>query len=247
MLGLAMAETLSQNPDYPIDADSPLPNDAFWLDGTSMSLAVAESLAEMNGVDQRDQMIRYTSWFRYGHLSATGTCTNIDDATRAAILRFERTWSPLDTENTDGDSCLARVAPIAIFAAASAAQARHDAALCTQTTHAGIRSVAACQFLATMMQHILHGHDREAIGRMNMPLDASPAWTTLGAARDSFLRTTDFAQGCQLCRPHGPRAMAVLGQLAGASLGAANLPLAWRTNLVQIDLIERLASALTTS
>lgn len=243
MLGLAVAESWAKA-EGPVPPASALPHDGQWADGTAMALALAESLAEMNGVDQRDQMIRYTSWFRYGYLSAAETCTDIDDAVRAAILRFERTWNPVDNENTEGDACLSRIAPVAIFFASSLDEVQRHAALCTQTTHIGAHSVKAGQLLAAMIFHAMHGQDRDAIRQMPMSTDSSPATNSLRAARDAFLQTTDFAQGCQLCRPHGPRVLAAYGQMAGASLGAEALPPAWRASLAKVDLIERLTSAL---
>ncbi len=241
MLGLAMAESWAKA-EGPVSAASALPRDGQWADGTAMALALAESLAEMNGVDQRDQMIRYTSWFRYGYLSAAETCTDIDDAVRAAILRFERTWNPVDSENTEGDACLSRIAPVAVFSASSLDEVQLHASLCTQTTHAGAHSVEAGRLLASMVFHALHG--RDAIRQMPVPEDFSPAMSTLRTARDAFLQTTDFAQGCHFCRPHGPRVLAAYGQMAGASLGAEALPSAWKNSLAKADLIERLTSAL---
>ncbi len=243
MLGLAMAESWAKA-ESPVSAASALPCDGQWADGTAMALALAESLAEMNGVDQRDQMIRYTSWFRYGYLSAAETCTDIDDAVRAAILRFERTWNPVDDENTEGDACLSRIAPVAVFSASSLDEVQLHASRCTQTTHAGAHSVEAGRLLASMVFHALHGRNHDAIRQILMPTDSSPAMNTLRAARDVFLQTTDFAQGCHLCRPHGPRVLATYGQMAGAGLGAEALPSAWKNSLAKADLIERLTSAL---
>ena len=242
MLGLAMAESWAKT-DAPISATSPLPGNGQWADGTAMALALAESLSEMNGVDQRDQMIRYTSWFRYGYLSAAETCPDIDDAVREAILRFERTWNPIDTEHTEGNACLTRLAPVAIFSE-SAEQARRDAALCTQTTHAGENSVATAQFVAAMLFHTVHGH-REQLARMEAPKCTSSILSMPLAVKNIIGRAENFAQGCEQCRPLGLRGMAVYGQLAGATFGANVLPPAWRASLAKSDLIERLTSAMT--
>ena len=87
LLGLAVCEALCvPDQEFP-GPNAPLPGDGLWGDGTAMALSLAESLAECGGVDQRDQMIRYTSWFRYGHMSAGETCGHIDDTVKQAILR----------------------------------------------------------------------------------------------------------------------------------------------------------------
>lgn len=244
MLGLAMAECASRTTE-PLAATSPLPNAGLWADGTSMALVLAESLAETKGVDQRDQMIRYTSWLRYGHLSSTEDCTDIDDPMRAAILRFERTWDPLDAEGTEGDACLARLAPVAIFSE-TLEQARDNAALCTQTTHAGKCSVEASQFATAMLFHGLRG-ERDACFHIAPPTNETPSVSMLLAVRDIVRDNDDFVQGCTRCRALGLRAMAVYGQLAGGLLGATGLPPTWRTHVAKSALIERLALALITT
>jgi ADP-ribosyl-[dinitrogen reductase] hydrolase len=59
-----------------------------WTDDTSMALRLAESLIERGGFDARDQMERYVRWYREGHLSSTGRCFDIGNATRAALERL---------------------------------------------------------------------------------------------------------------------------------------------------------------
>src|ERR687886_1265529 len=61
-----------------------------WTDDTSMALCLAESLVERRGFDPVDQLERYVRWYRHGHLSSTGRCFDIGNATRAALERFER-------------------------------------------------------------------------------------------------------------------------------------------------------------
>lgn len=241
MLGLALAECASRAAE-PLAATSSLPNDGRWADGTSMALALAESLAEMNGVDQRDQMVRYTSWFRYGHLSATETCTDIDDTVREAILRFERTWNPIDTENTEGEACLTRLAPVAIFSE-TVEQASHNAALCAQTTHAGRNAVETSRFMAALLFHTIRGQHEE-LAHLKAPENTNPTLKLVLEVRDVVRQTEDFVQGCAQCRPRGLRAMAVYGQLAGAAVGAEALPTIWKKGLTKADLIEGMTRAL---
>ena len=67
-----------------------------WTDDTSMALCLAESLVKTGGFDLADQLRRYVSWWREGHLSSTGRCFDIGVATRAALRRFEETGDPAD-------------------------------------------------------------------------------------------------------------------------------------------------------
>ena len=59
-----------------------------WTDDTSIALCLAESLIEKKGFDPTNQMERYVKWWKEGHLSCTGECFNIGNATRAALSRF---------------------------------------------------------------------------------------------------------------------------------------------------------------
>jgi ADP-ribosyl-[dinitrogen reductase] hydrolase len=198
-MGLAVCEALARTPQTSVAPDEPLP-DGLWGDGTSMALALAESLAECGGVDERDQMIRLTSWFRYGYQSSGETCDAIDDAVKAAILRFERTWNPVDDARTEGDACLARVAPTAIFFAGSREAALDAGARAARITHSGRKSVDACRLLAAMLDEALTGTDKQRVLRPQPPADLCPEAAIL-------CRTTppsgDYPAGRALDARHG--------------------------------------------
>ena len=259
LTGLAVCEALCRTPEAMTDPAAPLPS-GMWGDGTSMSLSLAESLAECGGVDERDQMIRLTSWFRYGYQSSGETCEFIDEAVKAAILRFERTWTPADDDATQGDACLARVAPAAIRYAGSRDDVLDACARSTRTTHAGVQSVDACLLLSAMIDEALTGEGKARVLRPNLPSglcaeaaslcsDAPrpagfAACTALAAAMDAFAGSESFTQGCALCLPKGPRAMAAFGQLAGAWYGLEAIPTAWRQSLVRSELLRRAAELL---
>ena len=254
-VGLAVCEALCVTDQELPEPEAPLPGEGLWGDGTAMALSLAESLAECGGVDQRDQMIRYTSWFRYGHMSAAETCGHIDDAVRKAILRFERTWSPEDDAGTPGDACLARVAPVAIRFADSREAVLDACARSTRTTHSDARSLDACRLLAAMVHAALTAPDKDTVLHPELPHDfhpevaalradprpdpGCPACAALAAAMAAFRDGRTFADGCRLCLPHGPRAMAAYGQLAGAWHGAAGIPQPWRTSLARLDTLTR--------
>jgi hypothetical protein len=91
-----------------------------------------------------------------------------------------------------------------------------------------------------MISEALDATDKSQVLRPALPLDLCPeveelrsgssqtrefpACASLGAAMDAFRNSTSFADGCRLCLPHGPRAMAAYGQLAGAWYGWATSP-----------------------
>jgi ADP-ribosyl-[dinitrogen reductase] hydrolase len=225
-----------------------------------MALSLAESLIENGGVDQRDQMVRYTSWFRYGYLSSTETCDFIDETVKQAILRFERTWNPKDQEETGGDACLARVAPLAIHFHDSRQDLLAAVALSTATTHSAPQSVDACRLLSLMIFAALRGAEKSEVLHPEPPTDLcpeiaslcagnpvqahSPVARALQAAMDAFRDSESFADGGIKCMAHGPRALAAYGQLAGAWYGLEHIPQAWRESLARNNLLIQMGNSL---
>ena len=62
-----------------------------FTDDTSMTLCLAESLAEKDlAVDVLDQVRRYGRWYRSGHLSSTGECFDVGATTRIALELWEK-------------------------------------------------------------------------------------------------------------------------------------------------------------
>ena len=60
-----------------------------WTDDTSMTLCLAQSLIDTNGVlNKEDQIKKYIKWYDQGYMSATGKCFDIGNATRIAL----QTW-----------------------------------------------------------------------------------------------------------------------------------------------------------
>lgn len=258
MAGLAICEALSADQTAAISAQMTLPT-GLWADGMAMSLALGESLLEFGGVNQRDQMIRYTSWFRYGHLSSTEGCDYIDEAVKHATLRFERTWKPEDDTQAQGDVCLSRVAPVALYFSESREAAQQACQQTTRTTHAGTQTVDACVLLTTLILEAFAATNKDQILHLRLPglcpevaslCTDTPdpgdfaACLSLSQALEAFAQSPTFAQGALLCQPHGPRAMAAYGQLAGAWYGAQQIPEAWRKSLAKRDFLEDLTQQL---
>ena len=137
-----------------------------WTDDTSMALCLAESLIEKQGFDARDQMERYVRWYRDGHLSSTGHCFDIGNATSSALHRFERTGEPL-SGSTDphsaGNGSLMRLAPIPMFYYPNAEQAVFNASDSSRTTHGADECLDACSLYAYMLFKALDGTPKEAI------------------------------------------------------------------------------------
>jgi ADP-ribosyl-[dinitrogen reductase] hydrolase len=258
LVGLAVCEALAGSNPASVSENAPL-IPGLWGDGTSMALSLVESLLEIGGVDQRDQMVRYTSWLRYGYLSSTETCDYIDETVKQAILRFERTWNPLDESQAQGDACLARVAPVVMFFTDSRETMLDACVKSTATTHSSRQSLDACRLLAAMIFEALHSTDKSLILRPQLS-DLSPeiadlcsdaprpaesgAAASLQAAMSAFRDSDAFAAGSMQCFPHGPRALAAYGQLAGAWYGRNRIPQVWRQSLARSNMLKQMGNQL---
>jgi len=137
-----------------------------WTDDTSMALCLAESLIERLGFDPADQMERYVRWYRQGHLSSTERCFDIGVTTRAALLRFSTEGSPY-AGSTDpraaGNGSIMRLAPVALFFAATPEEAIERAADGSRTTHGAREAVDACRYLAALLVGAVRGVSKDEL------------------------------------------------------------------------------------
>ena len=137
-----------------------------WTDDTSMALCLAESLLETGGFDPVDQLRRYVRWYREGHLSSTGHCFDIGNATRDALHRFEATGAA-DSGSTDpsvaGNGSIMRLAPVPMFYASDPSAAIEYSAASSRTTHGAPEPVDACRYLGALIVGALNGASKEEL------------------------------------------------------------------------------------
>ena len=243
-----------------------------WTDDTSLALCLAESLVECRGSDPVDQLRRYVSWWRDGHLSCTGHCFDIGNTTRAALAEFERTGSPsgLTSPNTAANGSIMRLAPVPMFYANNIQCAMKFAGLSSATTHAADEPVGACRYMSEIIVRALKGASKEEV-LATVEMDGLPdkvATVAAGSFRTkqppdirgtgyvvdcleaalwAFHNSDNFADGARLAVNLGDDADttgAVYGQIAGAFYGASGIPQHWREILAMRDTIEDFATRL---
>jgi ADP-ribosyl-[dinitrogen reductase] hydrolase len=243
-----------------------------WTDDTSMALCLAESLVECQGFDPRDQMERYLRWYRHGHLSSTGACFDIGNATRAALQRFATTGKPFagsTDPHTAGNGSLMRLAPVVLYYRTAPERALELAAESSRTTHRARNAVDACRYMAALLLGALQGKPKEELWSV-LPDELSPEVAdvaggsfrrkqppdvrgtgyvveSLEAALWAFNRTASFVDGALAAVNLGDDADttgAVYGQLAGAYYGVEAIPKGWRDKLAMREKIEGLADRL---
>ncbi|WP_345316818.1 ADP-ribosylglycohydrolase family protein [Ferrimonas gelatinilytica] len=135
-----------------------------WTDDTAMALCLAQSLVETGRNDLADQMHRYLRWYRQGENSCTGECFDIGTTVAQALNRFEADGNPMagsDGEWSAGNGSLMRLAPVALFHHGSdLATALNAARLCSITTHAEPRAIAACELMTYLLHRLLNAGTR---------------------------------------------------------------------------------------
>jgi ADP-ribosyl-[dinitrogen reductase] hydrolase len=243
-----------------------------WTDDTTMALCLAESLLAADELDQTDLMVRLQGWLARGENTVPGKCFDIGATTRAAIERFAAdgvATAGIQAATSAGNGSLVRLAPLAIFSAASAERAAVLAVKQSRTTHAAQTCLDACQLFSAQLVDALNGADEEvALRQRVMALSPSVLFIsageyktkaraeikssgfvvhTLEAALWSVWQTGNFRDAVLTAANLGDDSdsvAAVAGQLAGALYGAGAIPDAWLAKLAWRSKIEELANAL---
>jgi ADP-ribosyl-[dinitrogen reductase] hydrolase len=245
-----------------------------WSDDTALSLCVAEGLLACKGWVESDQVQRVGRWQREGHLSAGGYCTGITPGTARWLHRHVpgAPRSALAPTAVNREAApLARVAPLALFYFAQAAQVVKAAGEAAAAVDPEPTVVEAARILGAMLHSALRG---EPLARVLSPrsnvlgdeplspmlaalLDADPtvapeplpqpALAALSMARWVLATSGGFRQGALRIANMGADSDvigAVHGQLAGAFYGLAAIPGAWLRTLARAGQIERFAGRL---
>ena len=227
-----------------------------WTDDTSMALALADSLAACDGLDEHDLMTRFLDWYENGAYSSTGRCFDIGITTRQALMRFKQSGHPV-AGSTDpmsaGNGSLMRLAPIAIRYWQDREALRDTAARQSRTTHAATEAVHACIAFAERLADAIAGKPRSEVLDCRAS-DLAPAIAAIeegswrGKHRDAIkstgyvvhsleaamwcvARTATFEDAVLLAANLGDDAdtvAAIAGQLALAIYGAGSVPKEWR-------------------
>lgn len=137
-----------------------------WTDDTSMALCLAQSLIEQKGFDPVDQLERYVSWYRNGHLSSTGECFDIGNTIRRALTRFEMTrerYCGSDDERSAGNGSMMRLGPVPLFFAADPLQAIEKSGESSRTTHCARNAVDACRYFGGLLTGAVRGVSKQEL------------------------------------------------------------------------------------
>lgn len=244
-----------------------------WTDDTSMAVCLAESLIQTSRCDPADQMARYANWYEWGYWSSTGVCFDIGITTKGAIHQFLLTGEALSGPSNPeaaGNGSLMRLAPIALRCGHDEQLVQEMAALSSRTTHGAAECLDACRVFAVALSRALRGVPKEQVLNLGgLPIEsakirsiaaadhaAKPVEQIKGSGyvvdsleatlwcyarhdnfRDSVLEAVNLGDDADTTG-------AIVGQLAGATYGAAGIPAAWLDRLHLAQEIGGLADAL---
>ncbi|MGL4768165.1 MAG: ADP-ribosylglycohydrolase family protein [Formosimonas sp.] len=244
-----------------------------WTDDTSMALCLAESLIAQQGFEPKDQMARYANWWQRGYLSSTGVCFDIGMTVQTALLKYLATGEPYCgavDEYSAGNGSLMRLAPVVLFAHPDLKKVLDLTAKSSCTTHGAAEAIESCQLLGCLLSAILNGVRKDHLfnglpqvfHQAKIKALASGAFVSknvneikgsgycvesLEAALWCFLNSHDFESAVLQAANLGDDAdttAAIVGQIAGAYYGAAQIPQAWREKLFMKDEIVSMAERL---
>lgn len=227
-----------------------------WTDDTSMALCLAESLLAYPEFDAKDAMGRWDCWRTAGENSCTGTCFDIGNQTRSALIHWRATGDLPAPGPGAGNGGIMRLAPAVIRWHSDGARAEAVAARQSAATHANDACDEAARVFARLIHAGLHG-GMDAVAAL---LPAGLRDTARTAIRSTGY-VVDTLEAAQWCVAFGDgfeavvtRAVnlgddadtvgAVTGQLAGAIWGASAIPERWLAPLAWRERIVGMAEAL---
>lgn len=235
-----------------------------WSDDSSLTLALAESIARKGGIDYDDIMSNFLKWYDNGEFTAYGDVFDVGLATRKALRRYMNGYSPLmcggTAECDNGNGSLMRILPIA-FTKADSKEIMNISAL----THAHRISKTACLIYVELARRLIDGMDRlsalksvsglctEEFARLTNIGDISESEIessgyvvhTLEAAVWCLLKYDNYHDTVLAAVNLGDdtdTTAAVAGGLAGLAFG--NIPDEWIAPIARMDWIKELCDRL---
>jgi len=252
-------------------------NPGEWTDDTSMALCLAESLIENKGFNGSDQMKKYCDWWKNGYNSSNGRCFDIGNTVSDALNKFQRSGDPFSgstAENSSGNGCIMRLAPVPLFYRRDTEDAIEKSGESSRTTHGSVLSVDSTKYMAAIILNCLNGKTKEEIldGETYSNIKETMAVkvqeiingsfkekqppeirgtgfvvASLEASLWAFYNTDDFKSGCLAAVNLGDDADttgAIYGQIAGAYYGLNGIPDSWVDKIVQKEFILELSEKL---
>lgn len=131
-----------------------------WTADTSMMLCLIDSLIACAGNNAQDQMQRYLDLYEESKNSPAVSALPFSNSIVAALHKFKTTGNPMSgsmDEYSSENGSLLRIAPIALyFQHCEENSAMTEAAMASQTTHAEIRCIQACELMTLILHRLIN-------------------------------------------------------------------------------------------
>jgi ADP-ribosyl-[dinitrogen reductase] hydrolase len=247
-------------------------NPGEWTDDTSMALALAASLLETEGLDERDLMNRFCDWRDRGEYSHNGRCFDVGNTVSAALARYRRSGDAVagsTDPHTAGNGSLMRLAPVSIRCAFNQIACAEIARRQSATTHGALEAVEACAAYSLLICEGITGKSKDEIlsprtGWAPETVARAMRMETIGWARErvrgsgyvihsleaslwALGNANSYADAVLLAANLGEDSdttAAITGQLAGAIWGLSGIPAEWLAALAWRDHMIGLADKL---
>jgi len=176
LLGLAIGDALGVPAEFkmigefpPItdfrDSEFPLPA-GYWSDDTAMTLCLANSLIEKEGIDPIDQIEKYIKWLETGYCSSTGEAVGAGITIVRALSKYKTGGDPyiaISFPHSDGNGTLMKIAPIPLYFRKSPKEAMKYAVLSSKITHGSKLCSDACAYYTGLIIGALNGETKEKL------------------------------------------------------------------------------------
>jgi ADP-ribosyl-[dinitrogen reductase] hydrolase len=136
-----------------------------FSDDTSLTLCLAETIAETGGFDPKVAAEKFIAWYEKGYWTADGNRFDIGNATRDALEDIIDGADPVSAGGTavdsNGNGSLMRISPMLFLVRDLPFSSRFSLVQqASSITHAHIRSVLACFYYLEFMRKIMNGDDK---------------------------------------------------------------------------------------
>ncbi|MDY6397121.1 MAG: ADP-ribosylglycohydrolase family protein [Treponema sp.] len=143
-----------------------------WSDDTSLTVALADSLCETEGIDYDDIMRRFLLWLEGGSYTPKGKTFDIGQTCFNAIERFKKGVPPLDCgsqkERECGNGSLMRISPLVFYIQKKFGERAFENPQVfelihnvSRLTHAHPIALLGCDIFVAMLFSLLNGTEKE--------------------------------------------------------------------------------------
>lgn len=225
-----------------------------WSDDGALTLALADSLAELQTVDLNDIGSRMIQWYSKGAYTPDGKPYDVGNTTQDAILRMMRGHVAAEAgsaqESSNGNGSLMRTLPLAFFLDGSDAELFQAAEAVSSITHAHPWSTTACGVYSVTARSLARGESgvkalvrgfqtADGLGRprLRLPIAASGSGfvlDTLVYAVLSLRQGSDYEMTVRRAISLGAdtdTTAAVAGALIATRDGPSAIPVEWLKDL----------------